>query len=213
MLLKRRNPPALSERVRMLFWPRRSWSRSLQYVALRLLRLRHGAHEVALGAAIGAFIAITPLIGAQMVLAAAVALLARVSIPAAVFATFVGNPLSWPMIWGSTYALGRQMLGLEALSLPADLPQRLQSLWQALAAGSLDMVSASVALLRPVLEPMLAGSIPLGLLVGTLIYYIMRRAVSTCGYQRRLPPPRGAVRPRLGSLSGGGLASPHVRSI
>lgn len=212
MLLKRRNPPPWRERVRILFWPRRTWSRSLQYVGLRVLRLRHDPHKVALGAAIGAFCAVTPLLGAQMVLAALLALAARVSIPAAVFATFVGNPLSWPMIWGSSYALGRHMLGLEALALPLDLPERLGSLWQALSLGSLDLVTASVHLAKPIFGPMLAGSIPLGLLVGALIYYIMRRAVTSCSMPRR-SLPSGAARVPAGPIAAGGLTSPHVSTI
>lgn len=212
MLFKRRLPLPLAERLRVAVWPRSGWGRALTYAGLRIVRLRHGAHEVALGVAIGTFAAITPLLGVQMALAAASALALRASVPAALLATFVGNPLSWPLIWAATYALGRHMMGLDPLAAPLDLALRLDALWQALLQGSLDMVSAALALLAPLLAPMLAGSIPLGLLVGGVFYYIVRKAI--LGSRR-------ARRPRSMRSSAGGadryraqpLASTHVRSV
>ncbi|MEW5962041.1 MAG: DUF2062 domain-containing protein [Pseudomonadota bacterium] len=192
MLFQRRSPPPLAERLRAAFWPRSGWRRALTYAALRVLRLRHGAHEVALGVAIGAFAAITPLLGAQMALAGLAALALRASVAAALLATFVGNPLSWPVIWAATYALGRHMMGLDALAAPVGLVPRLDALWQALMQGSLDMVSAALALLAPVLAPMLAGSVPIGLLVGGIFYYIVRKADLGSHRARRLRPIRSA---------------------
>ena len=47
------------------------------------------------------------------------ALLLRASVPAAIIGTFVGNPLSWPFIWVSTYVMGLQIVGLEGVLDPA----------------------------------------------------------------------------------------------
>ncbi|TIN70311.1 MAG: DUF2062 domain-containing protein, partial [Mesorhizobium sp.] len=40
MLFRRRKPDGLYERVRTYLWPRRSFSRSLQYFSKRILRLK-----------------------------------------------------------------------------------------------------------------------------------------------------------------------------
>jgi hypothetical protein len=210
MLFKRRSSPPLCERLRAVFWPRSGWARVLTYAALRVVRLRRGAHEVALGVAVGAFAAVTPLLGAQMALAALAALALRASVTAALLATFVGNPLSWPFIWAGTYALGRYMLGLDALAAPTDVVLRLDALWQALMQGSFDMVSAALALLAPVLAPMLVGSVPLGLLVGGIFYYIVRKAVLGSRRARRLPAMRSAAGRGDGCPA---LASTHARSV
>ena len=68
----------------------------LAYYWRRILRVRATPHEVALGCAAGVFAACTPFLGFQMALAGALAFLLRVSIPAALLGTFIGNPLSWP---------------------------------------------------------------------------------------------------------------------
>ena len=211
MLLKRRKRPRLDERVRVMLWPRRSWSRSLQYVGLRIMRLRHAPREVALGVAIGVFAAITPLLGAQMVLAALLALALGASMPAAILATFIGNPVSWPLIWASTYGVGRAMMGLDALAAPVDLPQRMEAVRAALMHGSLEMVSASFALMRPVLEPMLLGSLPVGLLVAGVFYYMMLKVVPT-RIRRGRPLPGRGVSARPPQIVAGGLVRSHVRS-
>src|SRR5436853_4536930 len=79
----------------------------------RIISVRATPHEVALGCAVGIFAACTPFLGVQTILAGALAILLRVSIPAAVIGTFVGNPLSWPAIWSASYIAGAWVLGLD----------------------------------------------------------------------------------------------------
>ena len=47
MLFRRRKPDGFLERVRTYLWPRRSFSRSLQYFSKRILRLKATPHAVA----------------------------------------------------------------------------------------------------------------------------------------------------------------------
>src|SRR5204863_9205490 len=108
--------PASGE-ARPSFWG--AWSESLKAVARRLVNLRASPHEIALGCAVGAFVSVTPLLGVQTILAVLLASLLRGSVPAAIAGTFVGNPLSWPFIWVSTYAMGLQIVGLEGVLDPA----------------------------------------------------------------------------------------------
>lgn len=177
MLLKRRKPPTLAERVRTWLWPRRCWERSFRYFLLRLQRLQSTPHQIALGCALGVFASITPLFGAQMLLAGVLATLARASVPAALIGTFFGNPLSWPAIWVATYAAGCQMLGIEILLHRVDLARELAPLSSAVLHRSPQMLETAMGLVWPVLKPMLAGSLPLGLAFAAVTYYGSRRVV------------------------------------
>lgn len=182
MLFGRRQPPTIMERLRTWLWPRRNWSRSLRYFLLRLERLQASPHQVALGCAAGVFASITPLLGTQMLLAAALAVAIRASVPAALIGTFFGNPLSWPLIWGSTYMAGCHLLGVESIFVVGDFDQYFAPLKAALASASPEMVSAALNSLWPIFKPMLVGSVPLGLLTAIVIYYALRPAVTA--YQR-----------------------------
>jgi uncharacterized protein len=156
----------------------------LKAVARRLVNLRASPHEIALGCAIGAFVSVTPLLGVQTILAVLFASLLRASVPAAIVGTFVGNPLSWPFIWASTYAMGLQIVGLEGMFDPATFQHNMLSVWAALVERSPHLLDATVTLLWPLVWPMLAGSIPLGLLTGAVVYYICKNGVQVWRHRR-----------------------------
>lgn len=67
------------------------------------------------GLAVGTFIALTPTIGVQMILATMAAYLMRVNIPAAVAACWITNPLTAPVIYLLQYQLGQWMGVMPAL--------------------------------------------------------------------------------------------------
>ncbi len=110
MLFRRRETESFLERMRVHLWPRRSWTRSSRYVVYRLRRLSDTPHAVALGFAIGVFTAVTPFLGTHMVVAALLAWIIGGSVVAALLGTFVGNPLTYPLFWYSTYEVGNLML-------------------------------------------------------------------------------------------------------
>lgn len=134
-------------------------------------------HEIALGCALGAFASITPLLGIQTLMAVLLAMVLRASVPAAVIGTFIGNPLSWPFIWASTYAMGLRLVGLEGVLDPNAIERDMLHLWAAVLERSPHVMDATAALLWPLLWPMLAGSVPIGLLTAAIVYYISRNAV------------------------------------
>ena len=68
-------------------------------------------HGVASGLAAGLFLGLLIPVG-QMLLACLAALLLRANLPAAVFATFVSNPLTTPVILLAGYHLGIVVLGI-----------------------------------------------------------------------------------------------------
>ena len=171
MLFRRREEESLLGRMRVHLWPRRSWGRSSRYVVYRLRRLSDTPHAVALGFAAGVFIAVTPFLGTHMVVAALLAWAIGGSIVAALLGTFVGNPLTYPAIWYSTYGVGNLMLGGKAGQQPIDL--------------SGGIFQKSLEQLWPILKPMTLGSVPVGLALAALSYVLVKPMVDAYKHRRR----------------------------
>lgn len=157
----------------------------LLYYWRRMLRLRATPHEVALGCAAGVFAACTPFLGFQMVLAVALAFLLRVSIPAALLGTFIGNPLSWPAIWGASYVAGVWVLGDDPAYAAEHFVQSANALGATLMAPSPSLDTA-VGSLSPIIEPMIIGGLLVGLIAAVFSYYPTRQAVRVFQKRRRV---------------------------
>lgn len=169
MLFKRREAEGLLGLLRVSLWPRRSWSRSTRYVVHRVRRLSATPHAVALGFAAGVFAACTPFMGFHMMMGSLLAWIAGGSIVAAILGTFVGNPLTYPLFWISTYELGSVMLGGGHDKLRLDFSE---GFFQT------DQIWAAV-------QPMTLGAIPIGLVLGGLSYVLVRPAVNAYQHRRR----------------------------
>lgn len=173
MLFRRRKPESLGERLRVFLWPRRSFSRSLRYIVKRVLRLTATPHAIAAGIAAGVFASWTPFLGFHIAIAVVIACLCAGNLAAAVIGTGFGNPLTFPFIWAASYELGTFMLkngelrekqiDLSGLFRHLDIAE----LWQ------------------PVLKPMLAGAVPLGLLFSLIFYGLTYWGVNTFRSRRR----------------------------
>lgn len=172
MLFGRRKPEPLLDRLRIAVWPRRSWRRSVRYASLRLGRLDASRHAIALGIAIGVFMAFQPILGFQMLLAGAAACLLRASVGAALAGTFVGGPLTWPFMWLASHHLGALLTG-------GSHAVTVRELWRALAGIGAIAAPELVAdrLVWQVIYPLAIGAIPLGLLAGAAIYAMVMRTV------------------------------------
>ena len=79
----------------------------------RFLKLRGKPREIALGFALGLFIAFSPTMGIQIAIAVFLASIFKWSKISAALAVQITNPLTAPFIYGLTYRLGAQFLGLE----------------------------------------------------------------------------------------------------
>jgi uncharacterized protein (DUF2062 family) len=161
------------DKVRIFFWPRMSISRSAKYIAKRVLRLTTTPHAVAAGFAAGAGVSFLPLMGFHFVLGAAVAFCLRGNILASAFGTAVGNPLTFPFIWGGTYALGRSLLS-------GNEPQSVGPLPLMDVFAKLDFSQ----MWQPLIKPMLVGGVPMGLVVG-LAFYVAIRSAMTAAQKKR----------------------------
>jgi uncharacterized protein (DUF2062 family) len=185
MQFKRRKARGVGERLRQLLWPKRSWSRSVRYIFLRLKRLPTSPHKIALGVATGVFAVFTPFLGAQMVLAGVLAWVMRGSILASALASFLGNPLTYPVIWFSTYNLGNVLLGATASFRLVDLHARLSNLWDGLVSGSPGAALGAADSVWLIVKPMILGSLPLGIFAAGLAYVGVWRLIAAAHARRR----------------------------
>jgi uncharacterized protein (DUF2062 family) len=100
------------QKVAHTFYPPGGWWRGASYIFHRLRRLPDPPHRIARGVAMGVFCSFTPFYGLHLVLAAALSFLIRGNILAALLATFVGNPITFPAIAALSVTLGHWMLGM-----------------------------------------------------------------------------------------------------
>lgn len=163
----------MKERLRLLVWPRRSFSRSLKYGGKRILRITASPHAVAAGLAIGVFAAFTPFFGFHLIIAMVLAYFLTGNVAAAALGTALANPLTLPFIWGGTYELGRFLISGQLVSPePIHISRALESM-------NFQEIWA------PVLKPMLLGSFILGAIFAVVTYCVTRFAV-TAFRRRRL---------------------------
>ncbi len=155
-----------------MLWPRRSFWRSAQYFIKRVLRLTATPHAIAAGVAAGVFASFLPYMGFHFLLAAGVAWLLAGNLIASAFGTAIGNPITFPLIWASSYKLGCAILGTNAPH--GGSPIQLGKLWEHLEFNQL---------WEPLLKPMTVGGIPLGLAFAVSFYFLTRWSVA--GFRRQ----------------------------
>ena len=169
MLFKRRNPLSFRERLRLALWPANGWRRSARYISKRVMRLSGSPHAIAAGFAAGVFASFTPFIGFHFFLSFVVAFLVGGNMLAAAFGTAVGNPLTFPVIWLTSYTIGNFVLGLEHAHMQADTI-------------SASLTTQSMTSIVPLLQSMTIGGLPLGIGFGLAAYFSVRWMVMV--YQR-----------------------------
>jgi hypothetical protein len=124
----KRNPRTWARTVAEFFYPRGGWYRASRYAIHRIRRLPDPAHRISRGIAAGVFVCFTPFFGMHFLLATLIALLVRGNILAALLATFVGNPVTFPVIAELSLGLGSRILGLP---VNMHLPQVIETFWLA----------------------------------------------------------------------------------
>jgi len=190
LVFKRRTPRTWLQWIAEGFWPRGGWSRAFHYVVHRLRRLPDPPHRIARGIAAGVFISFTPFFGLHFIFAAAVAFVLQGNILAALMATFVGNPITFPFIAAAALEMGQWIMGLEE-TIPlhkvfSAFGQASSELWR----NAMTLFTGEVAqwerlgrFWRNVFVPYLVGGILPGMVAGTISYMLALPAVKA--YQTR----------------------------
>jgi uncharacterized protein (DUF2062 family) len=154
------------------------------------MRISGSPHAVAAGLAIGVVSAWTPFLGLHIAFAIPFAYLIGGSMVAAALGTTFANPITCPIIWPLTWKIGEVMLGQSAAGNDnLDL-------------GALVAHLDFTQLWRPILEPMLIGSLPPGLLCGIVIYAITYFGIRSFRNRRlqRLTARAGVLKSMQGGL-------------
>ena len=81
--------------------------RGARYRYLRLILLPESPHRIALGLSLGIFVALTPTVGAKMLISVAMAVLFKGSKVAAALACWLTNPLTVPFFYAIFFIIGR----------------------------------------------------------------------------------------------------------
>lgn len=144
----------------------RSWFRAM-------LMLDDSSHRIALGAAIGMFIAMTPTVGIQMVIVLTLALLTRrwfrFNKVAALLAVYVSNPLTVVPIYWFSYKLG-------TIYFPGSISRsEFEAIFQY--DGLQEWWASITRLFVEVGVPLVAGSLVMATCCGLATYPIMLRVI------------------------------------
>ena len=127
----------------------------------RIKELNGDPHYVAMGMAIGFFVAVTPTIPFHTVIAVGLAYILRASKAAAAIGSWFANPLTIPIFYLASYKTGVMLLGwsfaVDVPSEPVSDPMKL----------GLDVIFASIV-----------GGIIIGIVPGIAAYVITRKIIS-----------------------------------
>ena len=127
----------------------------------RVKELHGDPHYIALGMAIGVFVAMTPTIPFQTIIAVSLAYFLRDSKAAAALATWFNNPLTMPMLYYASYKAGGLLFGI---SIPDEF-----------AGGNITEI---LKLGLDVTMALLGGGVVIGILPGIAVYFITRKIIS-----------------------------------
>ncbi|WP_371170347.1 DUF2062 domain-containing protein [Aliiroseovarius sp. 2305UL8-7] len=186
----KRNPRSYLRIIAEFFYPRGGWYRASRYVIHRLRRLPDPAHRISRGIAAGIFASFTPFYGLHFFTAALIAWVIRGNVLASLLATFVGNPLTFPLIAELSVNLGNAMLGHSSnVHLPeifAQFAGATSDIWANIGAMFTDKVADWSRFSRffdRVFLPYLVGCIFPGLIAAIAGYALSNPLIHA--YQRR----------------------------
>ncbi|WP_455466559.1 DUF2062 domain-containing protein [Bartonella sp. B39] len=174
MLFRRREPIDFVKRIRLWLWPRRSFSRSFSYIRKRVLRISATPHKVALGFAIGIFLACSPLFGMHIVLAIFFSWIFRANFAASIIGTVFSNPLTFLLIVMADYKVGYFFLSLFSNVNEISLSQ-IRVLFNGLTLSNVSLLFKGTW--DSIMRPMILGGTLLGFIFGGLSYIGVYRAI------------------------------------
>ena len=137
-------------------------NRIISYYKLRLARLPASNYAISSGFACGAMVSFTPLLGFHFVLAVVFAYLIRGNFIAALIGTVIGNPITFPFIWGLIYKVGTYVTNIKLQKITHEI--------------NFDMI---VNQTYEIFFPMLVGGIITAPLVWIISYYVIYSSIAS----------------------------------
>jgi hypothetical protein len=106
MLFKRRKRKPFWAHVRNFIWPSMGWSRTVDYIKHRILRLPASNHSIAFGLSSGCVVSFTPLFGFHIIQCMVLCFIGRGNYLAGLLGTTFGNPWTFPILLWLSYKVG-----------------------------------------------------------------------------------------------------------
>lgn len=140
-----------------------------KYIKEKLLGINDTPHAIALGAAFGISIAMSPFFGLQIFITLFCDFIFRANIAASLITSVIGNPLTFPFIWIGSYKLGNLILKAEGeiITQKNDFIQTLTSLKDGVLNGNWPIIKEDVI---SIMLPMTIGGVILATIFGVLTY-------------------------------------------
>ena len=167
-------------------------SRAIEYVGIRLKRIPDTPHKISLGMSCGIFASFTPLFGLHFLIAGLLSYLLRANVLASLIGTFVGNPITFPIITVFNLKLGEWILGSSEYS-SGDGGKIFEGFLDFIfliyksffTEGSIgeNNVPKMNEFLNGVFIPYSLGGLILGIFIAVISYFLLRPLVAT--YQKK----------------------------
>ena len=167
-------------------------SRAIEYVGIRLKRIPDTPHKISLGMSCGIFASFTPLFGLHFLIAGLLSYVLRANVLASLIGTFVGNPITFPIITVFNLKLGEWILGSSEYST-GDGGKIFEGFLDFIfliyksffTEGSIgeNSVPRMNEFLDGVFIPYSLGGLILGIFIAVMSYFLLRPLVST--YQKK----------------------------
>ena len=181
-------------------------SRAIEYIGMRLKRIPDTPHKISLGMSCGIFASFTPLFGLHFLIAGLLSYLFRANVLASLIGTFVGDPVTFPIITVFNLKLGEWILGSSEYS-SGDGGKIFE--------GFLDFIfliyksfftEGSIGenrtpkmneFLNGVFVPYSLGGLILGIFISIMSYFLLRPLVSTYQKKRKALKVKRAKKKRI----------------
>ncbi len=167
-------------------------SRAIGYVGIRLKRIPDTPHKISLGMSCGIFASFTPLFGLHFLIAGLLSYLLRANVLASLIGTFIGNPITFPIITVFNLKLGEWILGSDKYS-SVDGGKIFEGFLDFIfliyksyfTEGSIgeNSVPRMNEILNGIFIPYSLGGLILGIFIAFISYLLLRPLVST--YQKK----------------------------
>ena len=167
-------------------------TRAIEYVGIRLKRIPDTPHKISLGMSCGIFASFTPLFGLHFLIAGLLSYVLRANVLASLIGTFIGNPITFPIITVFNLKLGEWILGSSEYSsgdggkIFEGFLDFIFLIYKSLfTEGSIgeNSVPRMNEFLYGVFIPYSLGGLILGISIDIISYFLLRPLVST--YQKK----------------------------
>ena len=191
-MFKRRERRSIFRFFNEVIFSLKGISRAIEYVGIRLKRIPDTPHKISLGMSCGIFASFTPLFGLHFLIAGLLSYLLRANVLASLIGTFVGNPITFPIITVFNLKLGEWILGSSQYS-SGDGGKIFEGFLDFIfliyksffTEGSIgeNNVPRMNEFLNGVFIPYSLGGLILGIFIAVISYFLLRPLVAT--YQKK----------------------------